>query len=277
MKNLTKIGMIAAALGSFALSSCQKNFDPKTYAPPLNIGGYTSVKSIATSNLVGYWAFNGSLVDSVSNTAAVATGTSFTKGFEGQALQGANNAYAVTNTPAAIQNLHSFTVTAWVQSPQNTNGIVGILDIANANSFWGNLDIFFENGSTPTSGNLKIHTNNNGADGWLGNYVITNPWNKWMNVGVSYDATSSTFKVYVNGSKIATQTIAGFGPLQFQNASKMVFGTVQFQTTPSLTTSTGSQPWASYLTGQLDEVRIYNAALTDAQIGAIVGLEGRGK
>jgi hypothetical protein len=277
MKKLTKISMVAATLASVALSSCQKSFDPKTYAPPLNIGGYSSVKAIAQSNLVGYWAFNGSLVDSVSNTAAVSTGTTFTGGFEGQGLQGANNAYAVMNTPAAIQNLHSFTVTSWVQSPQNTNGIVGILDIANGNSFWGNLDIFFENGSTPTSGNLKIHVNNNGSDGWLGNYAIANPWNKWINLGVSYDEGTSTFKVYVNGSKIATQNIANFGPLKFQNASKMVFGTVQFQTTPSLTTATDSQPWASYLTGQLDEVRIYNIALTDAQIGAIVGLEGRGK
>ena len=57
----------------------------------------------------------------------------------------------------------------------------------------------------------------------------------------------------------------------------MVFGTVQFQTTPSLTTSTGKQDWASYLVGQLDEVRIYNKALTADEISALSKLEGRGK
>jgi hypothetical protein len=57
----------------------------------------------------------------------------------------------------------------------------------------------------------------------------------------------------------------------------MIFGTVQFQTVPSQTSATGSQPWASYLTGQLDEVRIYNKALTDAEVNALVKLEGRGK
>jgi hypothetical protein len=56
----------------------------------------------------------------------------------------------------------------------------------------------------------------------------------------------------------------------------MVFGTVQFQTDPSLTSESTAQSWASYLTGSLDEVRLYNAALTDDQINALVKLESRG-
>lgn len=276
MKKLST-SFVALALLVAGLSSCKKDFNPKSYAPPLSIGGYTSTKSIAAANLVGYWAFDGSLVDSVSNTMGTGTSTTFAKGFEKQALQGGAKAYVVSNTPDAIQNMTSFTVMAWVYSPQNTNGIVGILDIAHADNFWGNLTMFWENGSTPTTGNLKIHVNNNGVDAWLGNFTVNNPWNKWTNVGVSYDETTSTFKIYVNGSVLATQTQAGYGPVHFQLASKMVFGTVQFQTTPSLTTATGSQDWASYLTGQLDEVRIYNKALTGTEISAIVGLEGRGK
>lgn len=262
--------------GSILISSCYKKFDASSYAPALNIGGYTSASAIATSNLVGYWPFNGSTVETVSNNAGTNTGTSFANGIKGQALQGANNSYVVYNTPPAIQSLHSFTVSLWVNSPQNTNGIVGLLDIANAGNFWGNLVIFFENGGTATSANLKIHVNNAGADAWLGNYAISNPWNTWMNIAVTYDATTSTFKVYVNGSIIATQAQPGFGPLVFQNASKMVIGTVQFQTTPSLNGGT-TQPWASYLTGQVDEVRIYNVALSASDLGSLVKLEGRGK
>jgi Concanavalin A-like lectin/glucanases superfamily len=279
MKNklINTVNVLALAASVIGFTSCFKKFDAKSYAPALSIGGYTSAKEVGAGSLVGYWAFDGSLVDSVSNTAGANTGTSFTPGIKGQALQGANNGYVVFNTSNTVQTLHSFTVTAWVNSPQNTNGIVGLLDIANANSFWGNLTIFFENGGTASSGNLKIHVNNNGADAWLGNYAIANPWNIWMNVAVTYDAASSTFKVFVNGSKIATQTIANFGPLTFQSASKMVFGTVQFQTSPSLTSATTSQPWASYLTGSLDEVRIYSKALSETDVNALVKLEGRGK
>ncbi|MBN8720062.1 Concanavalin A-like lectin/glucanases superfamily protein [Hydrobacter penzbergensis] len=262
---------------SMLLSSCYKKFDPSSYAPALSIGGYTSAKSIAPGNLVGYWSFDNNVTDSVTNTAGTNVGVGFVNGIKGSAMQGGNNKYVLFNPGSGIQNLQSFTVTSWVNSPQNTNGIAGILDIANTNSFWGNLTIFFENGGTATNANLKVHVNNNGKDAWLGNYNITNAWNVWMNIAVSYDAASSTFKVFVNGSKIATQVVANFGPLQFQNATKMVFGTVQFQTTPSLTSATGSQPWASFMTGQLDEVRIYNKALAETDINALVKLEGRGK
>jgi hypothetical protein len=57
----------------------------------------------------------------------------------------------------------------------------------------------------------------------------------------------------------------------------MVFGTVQFQTTPSLTSSHGSESWASYLTGAMDELRIYNKALSAENVNALVVLQGKGK
>lgn len=270
------VALLIIATG-ISLSSCYKKFDPESYAPPLSIGGYTSSKEIAPTSLVGYWAFDGSLVDSISNTSGANNGTSFTGGIKGQALQGADKGYVLVDPGTSVKSLQSFTITNWVNSPQNTNGIVGLIDIANANSFWGNMTIFFENGGSASTGKLKIHVNNNGTDAWLGNYDLTNPWNTWMNIAVSYDAASSTFKVFINGSKIATQTVSNYGALTFQNATKMVFGTVQFQTKPSLTSATESQDWASYLTGALDEVRIYNKALEESDINALVKLEGRGK
>jgi hypothetical protein len=56
----------------------------------------------------------------------------------------------------------------------------------------------------------------------------------------------------------------------------MVLGAVQFQTTPSLTNH-GIEPWANWLTGSIDELRIYNAALTPTEVGALVVLQGKGK
>jgi len=272
----TKYFLLMAAM-TLGLSSCQKEFDPASYAPALNIGGYTSAKQIAPSSLVAYWAFDGSLIDSVSNTVGVNTGTSFAPAVKGNGLQGVLNGYVVSNTPAAVQNLKSFTLTLWEKMPLNDKGIIGLVDVSNSNSFWGNMTVFFENGGTAASGNLKFHLNNAGTDNWLGNYAMTSPWDKWNQIALSYDQGTSTYKVYVNGAKIATQVIANNGPLVFQNASKMVFGTVHFQTTPSLTTATGKQDWASYLVGQLDEVRIYNKALTDTEISSLQKLEGRGK
>jgi Concanavalin A-like lectin/glucanases superfamily len=262
--------------GSTIIISCTNKDGINGYAPPLTLGGYTSSKEIAPTNLVAYWAFDNSLVDSVSGAGGTNSGTTFNTGIKKSALQGGLSKYVLFDPGNTIKNLQSFTVTTWVNSPQNTAGIVGLVDLANTAAFWGNLTVFFENGGTATNAMLKVHVNNNGADAWLGNYTVTNAWNTWIQIAVSYDAASSTFKVFVNGSKIATQVMAGFGPLQFQNATKMVFGTVQFQTVPSLNGGT-SQPWASYLVGQLDEVRIYNKALTESDINYLNKLEGRGK
>jgi hypothetical protein len=282
MKKLINKYSIAAVLVGLGLSSCVKKFDPKSYAPPLNVNGYTSADQIAKSNLVAHWAFNGSLADSVSGVVGVAAGTNFSSGLEGQALQGANNAYVVSNTPDGIKNLHSFTVSIWVKMPENTNGAVGLLDIANTQNFWGNLDIFFDNGATATTGVLKVHAWNNsgsstGVDAWEGGYTVNNPWGGWINVAVTYDDSSSTVIVYYNGSAVGTNTAAGFAPLNWTDAKQIVFGTLQFQTTPSLTTSTGSQGWASFNTGETDEVRVYNRALNSTEVSSLVALQHRGK
>lgn len=262
---------------SVLLTSCYKKFDPNSYQPAFTINGYTSVAEIGAGSLVGYWAFNGSYVDSVSNTAATGVNTSFTGGFKGQALQGSANGYVISDLSNAIKNLNSFTIDYWINSPINSTGILAPIVISRTDQFWGALDMFFENGSTAASGNLKVHFNGQ-SEVWFTNGMISNPWGTWLNIGLTYDAASSTFTLYQNGTKVASQTAAGLGNLVFPaTATKLIFGTEQFQTSPSLGTAGGAQGWASYLTGQMDEVRIYNKALNAPDLQALIVLQGKGK
>lgn len=270
-----QIYILLAAITLFA-SSCYKKFDADSYKPALSIDGYTSASEVAPGNLVAYWGFNGNLTDSVSKTSCDNHGTSFTTGIKGTALKGADKAYALFTPGTSITGLKAFTVSLWVNNPQNTAGIVQLLSLSNTKSFWGNIDIFFENGSTDTKAVLKMHVASSHGEAWLGNYDVQSVWGKWTSFALSYNGVDS-FKVYVNGLRIATQVVTGGGPLQFLNPGKMVFGTSQFQTVPSLTSEATAQDWASYLTGGLDEVRIYNKALAETEVGALVKLEGRGK
>lgn len=264
-------------IGAVLLTSCYKKYDPKTYQPAFTVNGYTSVSEIGAGSLVGYWAFNGNYVDSVSNTAATGVNTSFTGGFKGQALQGSANGYVISDLPIAIKNLTSFTIDYWLKTPINSTGILTPITISRTDQFWGALDMFFENGSTSSSGNLKVHFNGQ-SEVWFTNGIISNPWDIWMNIALTYDAATSTFTLYNGGNAIATQTAAGLGNIVFPaTATKIIFGTEQFQCTPSLGTAGGTQGWASYLTGQLDEVRIYNKALKGSDIQALIVLQGKGK
>jgi len=284
LKNIRAVSLLGIMM-VFMVYSCQKAFNSSTYNPtkPLpTFGGYSSSKDIETSSLVAYWPFNSSLADSLSGTAGTGTGTSFSTGITGKGLQGSSTGYVVSAVPAAVQSLHSFTISTWVNMPQNTTGAVGLLGIANAQNFWGNFDIFFDNGATATTGVLKVHVFNNGlsssgSDAWEGGYTVANPWNTWIQVLVTYDDTQSTVTVYYNGAVAGTNTAAGFAPLNWAGVKNMVFGTLQFQTTPSLTTNTGSQGWAANLTGTLDQVRVYNKVLSASEASALYNLEKLGR
>jgi hypothetical protein len=283
IKNTIMAGLAGLAM-VFTVSSCQKGFDPKTYAPtkPLpSFGGYSNSKDIEPASLVAYWSFGGSLKDSLSSTTAVATGTSFAAGLKGQGLMIPANAYAVSDVPAAVKALHSFTISTWVNMPINT-GAAGVLDIAHTNNFWGNFDIFFDNGGSATTGVLKVHMWNksastSGSDAWEGGYTVANPWGAWVNIQVTYDDAASTVTVYYNGAVAGTNTAAGFAPLDWSAAQKMVFGTLQFQTTPSLTTATGSQGWAASINGTEDQVRVYSKVLSASEVSALYNLEKLGR
>ncbi len=271
------LNIVALAMVATVLSSCFKKFDPKSYAPPLNIGGYTSASEIAPSNLVGHWSFDGSYVDSVSGIAGENTGTTFTAGIKGQALQGALNSYVLAEASNSIKTMSSFTITHWVNTPPPSVGIISTVSLVKTNAFWGNINLFFENGSSLTNGKFRVNIHNGTSDAWLSKDEIQGLFEVWTNLAISYNAATSTLKLYKDGGLVTSSTAAGFGNLAFADIGKLVFGTAQFQTTPSQTSGATAQGWASFLTGQLDELRIYNTALTDEEVNSLVKLEGRGK
>lgn len=243
--------------------------------PPPISGGYVNSREVAATNLVGYWAFNGSLIDSVSGTAGTNAGTSFSTGFKGQALQGTDNAYALAAPSNAVKSMTMYTVSFWVNTSQNT-GATGIVSLGDTQDFWGNINIFFENGGTSTKARFKTIFEDSGQVYDNGIQDVENGFNNWVQYLVTYDGAGS-FKSYVNGALGATKTLTGGGPIRFINVGPIVFGTLHFMTNPSSTSGSTSQGWAGYLPGKLDEVRMYNKALTELEISALYKLEKQGR
>lgn len=278
MKLLNKSSFILLGMGVLALNSCFKKFDESNYAPPFTINGYSAVAQIAPTNLVGYWAFNGGYIDSVSGNVGVNTNTSFLTGFQGQSMKGALQSYVLSTPGAGMTGIKSFTLSEWINTPPPSVGIIGLFSLAKTTAFWGNLEMFIENGSTNTNGKLRIHMAKGSGDFTYAIDNVQNLFDRWVNITVSYDAATNQCKLYINGSLSNTGTAGSLtGDLAFSDVGKVVFGCVQFQTTPSQTTGTGSQSWASFLTGQVDEVRVYNKALSANDISSMIILQGKGK
>jgi len=66
----------------------------------------------------------------------------------------------------------------------------------------------------------------------------------------------------------------GFGP---DPLSKIVIGSHQFTTTPSLTSIHGTEAWSTTYAGMLDEFRIYKSALSLSEVNALFQLESAGR
>jgi hypothetical protein len=263
--------------------ACQKKFDPSSYMPSESFNGYSYSRDVAPSNLIAYWAFNNSMIDSVSGTFANNAGATYGTGIVGQGLQCGLNQYAVFPITPAIQSMKSGTFSYWVNTPINNNGIQEAVCIVDSNQFWGNLDLFFD-GQSATGCTMKIQLYGNGANEvWLTSWTLANPWSTWQHLVLTYDDTTTTFNFYVNGVLYQNGTLVGtavtpsFTSLDFSQAPTVVFGSAQFMTTPSQTSGATSQSWGGYLAGVVDEVRFYNRALTPAEISALYKLELLGR
>ena len=209
MKNKYFILMSVLTLSGLSLTSCYKQFDPASYQPKFTINGFSSVNQIKPANLVAYWAFQGSLIDSVSGTSATNKGTTFANGFIGQglSLNVANSSYVIQDPSAALKGLQSFTISFWVNptfvdsnNDGTIDGILGMVDVANLTDFWGYLDWFVENGSSPTGATLKFHLRGGATDTFISKGGVTNFFGKWTNQTIVYDASTSTATYYMNGS-----------------------------------------------------------------------------
>jgi hypothetical protein len=273
-------------LGSVLFFSCYEKFDTDSYKPVFTISGFSAVDEIEPSSLVGYWSFDGDLNETVSNTPGENKETTLVNGFKGQAINfNANSqSYVIYEPIEAVTDLQSFTISFWVNPTfvdangnNGIDGILGLVGLSNPNRFWGNIEWFVENNSNPDGAILKVILTNNSTQET--DIVVTNYkglFGNWSNHTLTYDAATSTLVYLINGSTAATKKVPWTGPITFTNSGPIVLGAVQFQTTPSLTNH-GIEPWASWLTGTIDELRIYNKALKVSDVNALVVLQGKGK
>jgi len=289
---LNVTGLAVAAMMAFSITSCS---DDKTDTNNNGGGGYATSDEVAASSLVAKFSFENNVDDAKGNiTGGTASGTSFVAGAKGQAWQGASAGYVLYNgVSSAISGLQSTTISTWVKTDVVTDGAQSWFQLLNDSNWIGNLFILQETGTVGNdSTRIKFTINKWDAPSWKEQWTDLSGTNRikignntWHHVVCSYDATSSKVAVYVDGAKInhpagvtdkfgSDPTAGGLplGPMLFKNATKFVFGCYK-QSLP------GSTPdaWMKNFTGALDEFRIYNKALADADVKSLYDLEKAGK
>ena len=206
------------------------------------------------SGAAAHYTFDGNTNDSSgngNNGTLTGSGASYVSGQLGQALDLTGSQSVSVPYSASLANLHSFTVSAWVNLVGNfasfTNGIVG--------TRFGGDETF--DVKVQSSG---IHGDVGSGTGWINTSVDLNnaqggllTANTWAMVTYVIDNAAQQFRIYVNGNLLNT---IGFS------------GTPLFMS-PGETMNIGEDYAGEYMHGGIDDVYIYPTALSTTQVSSL--------
>jgi len=271
------------------------------------IDGYNSSDEVASSNLVAHWSFDDNNNEVKSSTAPANTyGTvSSTDGKIGKALlvDGGALVYPVISAINTVDALNNFSVSMWINIRNNKTtthkGFTPLFGIVPESSdFWGNIYALAETQEyLPTSDTLKLKnylstTLPSGDQSGQDNIAFfngdlagsnenaqTGKWflgaKDWVHYVMTWDATTHKFEIYANAVASGGYTNRGTTPvLKMQVPARAVFGTMAFTDVGFHGTRAADQPMGHYT---IDDVRVFNAPLSAAEITALFNLGTAGR
>ena len=217
------------------------------FSPYSNIATTTTLATIP--GLVAAYSFDEGSGTTVSDSSGngnngTLTSTAWTSSavYGNALLFNGTNSLITINDSASLHLTTGMTLEAWVNPSVVSNAWRDVI-------YKGNDNYYLEatSGSNAPAGGATV----SGADViTLGTGSLTA--NAWSHLAFTYDGT--TFRIYVNGALVASQSHAG---TILTSANPLQIG--------------GDTLFGQYFTGTIDEVRVYNQALTQAQIQADMG------
>ena len=246
------------------------------------------IQEVSVANLVAQWKFNGNANDATpnGNNGTLKTGpgpdsnATTNTPVDGGTLPVlttdrfgvANMAYAfdkggyIEVPYKAALNPQAITLSAWVYRTNN-----------NANNYiislnrWHTYKFQLQDFGKPF---LTVTTTAGGSDRDDDSGIV--PVNTWTHVATSY--VDGTMKFYINGKLIKTYTDVKGALAATPTSIPLVIGqelAPAFYNQPDPGTDKGYYTFygASYFQGSLDDIRVYNKALSDAEVTSIYSIE----
>lgn len=197
--------------------------------------------------LVGYWDFDGNLNDKSgkSNNAVQSNAISYVAGKFGQAVNfsGSSAAYARVPQSTSLNIAGPFTISYWVYKTSNPSGCC---DIPLAKSSCGGSPNYEVDGGDGGAGYEALKILGDGSS--PRSPSVTLPLSTWTHIAVEYDGFY--LRMFQNGAEILPAVYVG--SYTYSNTDDLYLGNLSC---------------TSYnLKGYLDELKIYNRALSSTEI-----------
>jgi hypothetical protein len=228
---------------------------PSQIAAAAGLSGCAEVSSGA----VAWWKAEGDALDSTGANHGTVFGATFAPGQVGQAFgfDGLNDGISVPDA-VALRPVTNLTLEGWIKTPGIPEGSqAGFIVARSGNAFTG---YEFLIGTPSQGGRLRFTINGGigGADFFSTNSVTDNSFH---HVAATYDGT--VIRVYRDGVLDGQKAFAQ--PITYQERDPLWIGRREFASIPG------------HFAGLVDELTIYNRALSASEIAAIhaAGLSGK--
>ena len=250
---------IRASLSSkvFPFAEKSSRFLARLLAVGLLLFGLVSIaRADLTSGLVAYYPFDGNASDMSGNgnhgTVHGATSGADRHGMSGKAytFDGAND--YIQSSSATVTGT-AYTITAWIKMNQSSNG--PIVTLGYGGNLLKNLAFLAEVGQ-------RLHIGTPGANGISGSSVNISVGEWTQTIVTSGDYAQNQTFFYANGIKYSATSKSGANyPFPLNNSSASIGKYVSTANT------------ITFFSGSIDEVRIYDRALSNAEVASLYQLE----
>ncbi|OYU56563.1 MAG: hypothetical protein CFE25_04840 [Chitinophagaceae bacterium BSSC1] len=268
--------------------SCKKDGNPNnlpsvsTASYDGKIDGYTSSNEVFPENLIAYWSFDDTKNELVTGTAPTASANDsyVTGGVRGKALSLAAGYlyFPVQFQKFKADSLKSWTISSWVKILNNGSKRTMLFQLARPGIFNGNINFALNTQSFPaaTTNTLRIQptftTVGGGTQDNLNSTLSpTIGMDKWTHLVLTYDGTTGVFNIWADAVKVGAFPNRGVGTSLYKSwePSEIIIG-ANYNSIPGKSVSTDVTFAA--MTGQIDELRIYNKTFPDAHVKALYNL-----
>ncbi|MEI6194932.1 MAG: LamG-like jellyroll fold domain-containing protein, partial [Verrucomicrobiota bacterium] len=235
----------------------------------------TIISTPPTSGMVAWWKAENNALDSVgNNNGSLVGGVPFAAGEVGQAFQlnQINSYMSVPASPSLNVGLTGgFTIEGWIKI-SDANGLHPICEWdsrSDASPGSGSIGVIFCLGTSPGSAGVLacLVNDTNGIGHLLASPSGTIVTNSWQHVAATYDRTSGVGTLYVNGLVVLQQSLGSFVPQTSYN----------FWVGYRPGDLPGDWTYNTFLGGLLDELSVYQRALSSSEIASIYNAGSAGK
>ena len=201
------------------------------------------------SGLIGAWSFNegtGSTVSDTSglgNIGSIFQATWYTTGKYGKALSfDGTNDYVSVPDSNSLDLTNKMTIEAWVRPTASSGWRTVMMKENGSEMAYG---MYARESTNRPSAWLRINPTSGSSYSAGATPALT--LNTWTHMASTYDGT--TLRLFINGVQRATRATTGN---MYSSGDPLKFG--------------GNAIWGEYFAGQLDEIRVYNRALSASEI-----------